>query len=204
MRARHLATAFIAAVCTSAVCAQSSIDRSFTTTSNNCDDVQWSQEVRERYSNIDSACQSVEERNGKKYVKFEGTVRGTRDRGSAIDVDFKGGGRVQMQPPQGTKIYMEGRQIPVAELRRGDRLTFYVPEDRMTAQFYPDEQLAGTQEAQAVNVPLAAAEQATTEREQSEQMAGTLPSTASDIPLLAVLGIGMLGLAGSLRWARRR
>ncbi len=204
MHARYFATALMFALCTPAVSAQSSIDRSFTTTSNNCDDVQWSEEMQERYPNIDSACQSVEERNGKKYVRFEGTVRGVRNRGSAVDVDFRGGGRVQMQPPEGTKIYMSGKEVPVADLQRGDRLTFYVPEDRMTAQFYPDEQLASAQDSDAVNVPIAAAQQTTPAQEESEQMAGTLPSTASDMPLLAIFGLGMLGAAGALRLARRR
>jgi LPXTG-motif cell wall-anchored protein len=108
-----------------------------------------------------------------------------------------------MQPPEGTKIYMSGKEVPVADLQRGDRLTFYVPEDRMTAQFYPDEQLASAQDSDAVDVPIAAAQQ-TAPAEESERMAGTLPSTASEMPLLVIFGLGMLGAAGALRLARRR
>ena len=183
--------------------AQTSVDRSFTTTSNDCSAVQWSEEMKERYPDLDSACQSVEERNGKKYVKFEGTVRDTGNRGSSINVDFRGGGRVQMQPPEGTKIFMEGKPISVADLRRGDRLTFYVPEDRMTAQFYPDEQLADARDSDAVNVPIAAAEQARAEEPESDRMAATLPSTASGLPWFALSGFLMLGVAGALRLIRR-
>lgn len=201
---RHLISiSFVASMWAFAASAQSSIDRSFTTTSNNCDDVQWSAEMREKYPDLGSACRSVEERNGKKYVKFEGDVRGTRDRGSAIDIDFRGGGRVQMQPPEGTRIYMDGKQIAVADLKRGDRLTFYVPEDRMTAQFYPDEKLAATEESDAVNVPIAVAQQATP-AEEREEMASTLPSTASALPLLGLAGLLMLGLAATLRRLRHR
>lgn len=201
---RHLlSVSVVASLWAFAASAQTSVDRSFTTTSNNCDDVQWSAEMRERYPDLGSACQSVEERDGKKYVKFEGAVRGTREGGSAIDIDFRGGGRVQMQPPEGTRIYMDGKQIPVSDLKRGDRLTFYVPEDRMTAQFYPDEQLAATEESEAVSVPIATAEQAT-EEEQPEQMAGTLPSTASALPIMGLSGLLMLGIAGAVRRLRRR
>lgn len=202
MHTRHLISfALAASLWTFGASAQSNIDRSFTTTSNNCDDVEWSAEMQERYPDIDAACQSVEERNGKKYVRFEGTVRSAS--ASELDVNFKGGGRVQMDPPEGTKIYMNGKQIPVSDLRRGDRLTFYVPEDRMTAQFYPDEQLANTQESQAVNVPIAAAEQAT-EDEESNQMAAMLPSTASELPWLGLSSLLMLAIAGTLRRFRRR
>lgn len=196
-----VSVAIAASLWTIAASAQSNIDRSFTTTSNNCDDVQWSQEMQERYPNIGSACQSVEERNGKKYVKFEGTVRSARE--SELDIDFKGGGRVQMQPPEGTKVYMNGKPISVAELERGDRLTFYVPEDRMTAQFYPDEQLADTQESEAVSVPIAASEQATKE-EEPDRMAGVLPSTASSLPWVGFSGLLMLAVASAVRLLRRR
>lgn len=200
----HFAVATGAALSFAAACAfaQSNVDRSFTTTSNDCDAVQWSQAMQERYPDIGSACQSVEERNGKKYVKFEGTVRSASNQGSTLDIDFKGGGRVQMEPPENTKIFMEGEQIPVAELKRGDRLTFYVPEDRMTAQFYPDEQLATAQDSQAVNVPIAAAQQDTVD-EEPERVARTLPSTASELPWIAFSGFLMLGVAGALRWLRR-
>ncbi len=200
MRTRHLISfAFAASLWTFGASAQSSIDRSFTTTSNDCKDVQWSEEMQQRYPDIDSACQSVEERNGKKYVRFDGTVRSAS--ASELDINFRGGGRVQMQPPAGTQIYMNGKQIPVSDLRRGDRLTFYVPEDRMTAQFYPDEQLANTQESQAVSMPIAAAEQATPE--DSEDRMAMLPSTASPLPWLALSSLLLLGVAGALRLLRR-
>ena len=202
MRAHLISFPFMACLWVLTASAQSTIDRSFTTTSNDCDDVQWSEEMQERYPGIGSACRSVEERNGKKYVKFEGTVRSAR--ASVLDVDFAGGGRVQMEPPEGTTVYMDGEPIPVSDLRRGDRLTFYVPEDRMTAQFYPDEQLANTQESQAVNVPIAAAAQATEQEEEPDRMAGVLPSTASGLPWVAVSGLLMLGIAGGLRAWRRR
>lgn len=202
MRTRHLiSVAFAASLWTFGASAQSNIDRSFSTTSNNCDDVQWSEEMQQRYPDIDSACQSVEERNGKKYVRFEGTVRSAS--ASELDVNFRGGGRVQMQPPAGTQIYMNGKQIPVSELRRGDRLTFYVPEDRMTAQFYPDEQLANTQESQAVNVPIAAAAQSTEPEQDDRDRMAMLPSTASALPWLGLSGLLMLAVAGMLRAIRR-
>jgi hypothetical protein len=201
MRARHIVSiALTASLWTLGASAQSAIDRSFTTTSNNCDDVQWSEEMRQRYPDIDSACRSVEERNGKKYVRFEGTVRSAS--ASKLDVDFRGGGRVQMEPPEGTQIYMNGKQIPVSDLRRGDQLTFYVPEDRMSVQFYPDEQLANTQESQAVNVPIAAAQQ-TTPRDDEDRMA-MLPSTASPLPWLGLASLFMLALGGTLRLFRRQ
>jgi hypothetical protein len=54
--------------CAASVQAQSRVDRSFTATSNDCSSVQWSQEALRKYPSIASACQSVQERNGMRFV----------------------------------------------------------------------------------------------------------------------------------------
>lgn len=177
--------------CASAATAQTSVDRSFTAVSNNCDSVTWSDRALATYPTIASACQGVEERNGKKYVKFQGTVKRAENRGQRLVVNFKDGGEVTLTPPPETNLYVNGKKTPVADLARGDELNFYIAEDRLAAQFPETE----TQSARLVIVPIVIREQA--------QLA-SLPSTASPLPLLALCGTLSLGMGGLLTLIRRR
>ena len=189
-------TACLLSCMTSAAWAQTSVDRSFKVTSKNCDGVQWSAESLARYPTIGAACQSVEERNGKTYVKFQGTVK-RNDRGKQLVVDFKDAGDMTLTPPAETHLYVQGKRTPVSDLRRGDELNFYIAEDRLAAQF-PE---SDAETAQFVAVPIATQE---APEEESEQMAAALPETASPAPLLALCGLTALGFGALLTLYRRR
>jgi hypothetical protein len=177
--------------------AQTSVDRSFKAVSKDCSGVQWSKEALAKYPTIASACQGVEERNGKTYVKFEGEVERNIDRGKELAIKFKDGGTLTVSPPPETVLYVEGKKTPVANLKRGDDLNFYIAEDRFAAQFENVE--APTQ---PVVAPVVA--QAPVEEDDSEQMAAALPATAGPLPLLALGGFLTLGLGGLLTLYRRR
>jgi hypothetical protein len=185
-----LATACLIA-CASAAHAQSKTDRSFTAVSDNCDAVQWSQRALATYPTIASACQSVEERNGKKYVKFSGTVKSSQNGGQKLVVNFKDGGEVTLTPPAQTQLYVNGKKTPISDLARGDELNFYIAEDRLAAQF-PETESAS---ARLVVVPIYI---------QDTQELASLPSTAGPLPLLTLLGTLSLGLGGFLSLYRRR
>jgi hypothetical protein len=176
--------------CASAASAQSSTDRSFTAVSDNCDSVTWSERAVATYPNIASACQGVEQRNGKRYVKFSGTVKSTENKGQRLVVNFKDGGQVTLTPPPETNLYVNGKKTPVSELARGDELNFYIAEDRLAAQF-PETEI---QSARLIIVPIVV----------REQQLASLPSTAGPLPLLALAGTLSLGLGGLLTLYRRR
>ena len=180
--------------CASAASAQSSTDRSFTAVSDNCDSVTWSERAVATYPTIASACQGVEQRNGKRYVKFSGTVKRSENKGQRLVVNFKDGGEVTLTPPAETNLYVNGKKTPVADLARGDELNFYIAEDRLAAQFPETE----TQSARLVIVPIVVRDTAP-----SQQLA-SLPSTAGPLPLLALAGTLSLGLGGLLSLYRRR
>ena len=122
-------------VCASAATAQTSVDKSFTAVSKNCDGIQWSDRALATYPTIASACQSVEERNGKTFVKFQGTLKKNVNRGQQLVVNFKDGGDVTLTPPPETSFYVDGKKTKVADLQRGSELNFYIAEDRLAAQF---------------------------------------------------------------------
>jgi hypothetical protein len=173
--------------------AQTDIDRSFTTVSKTCDGIRWSDRALQMYPTIGSACQAVEERDGKTFVKFEGTVRRNIQRGKELVVDFKDGGNVTLTPPADTSLFIDGRPTPVDQLESGDRLTFYVAEDRLAAQF-PETEAVTTR---YTIVPIARAEQEVAQEEQAERTAA-LPATAGWLPLLGLAGWVALGFAALL------
>lgn len=175
--------------------AQTSIDRSFTVKSETCDGVEWSQEALERFPTIASACQAVEERDGKRYVRFEATVKRNVNRGKELVLDFKNGGEIAVTPPEGMHVYLDGRRTPVGRLQRGDELNFYVAEDRFAAQFPETE----TVSARFIVVPMAQPQEQVAE----ERMAA-LPATAGWLPLLALAGLVSLGTGAVLGFVRRR
>jgi hypothetical protein len=175
----------------SAANAQSKMDRSFTAVANDCSSVVWSERALATYPTIASACQSVEERNGKKYVKFQGTLERNVNRGQQLVVNFKDGGKVTLTPPPEAGFYVNGKKTAVADLQTGSQLNFYIAEDRLAAQF-PD--TPEVQTARLIIVPIVV----------REQQLASLPSTASPLPLVALSGLLSLGLGGLLTLIRRR
>lgn len=174
---------------------QSRIDRSFTTVSKDCAGVRWSDEALAQYPNIASACQGVEERDGKTYVKFSGQVERNMNRGQQLVIKFKDGDELTLSPPDNTQLFVNGRKTPVRDLKRGDQLNFYVPDDRLVAQV-PEEN-----PTQYVLVPIVYRE---TVREEAPEQAASLPHTAGTLPLLALGGVLLLGLGAGLTWVRIR
>lgn len=182
-----------------AALAQSSVDRSFSTVSKDCSDVKWSDAALQTYPDIGAACQSVEERDGKMYVKFQGNVARNIDRGKQLAIDFKGGSTLTLSPPENTQLYVNGRKTPVSNLQRGDELTFYVPEDRLAAQFAEDD----TPQTRFVIVPIVYRDVVAMEPA-PERQAAALPSTGSRLPLVALAGWLLLGLGASATLYRLR
>lgn len=157
----------------------------FTATGTKCEDVTWSQDTLAKYPKIGHACQSVLQRDGKYFVVFSGVVRAVADGGRKLTIDFKDGERVTLNPPESMSVQIDGRATRVRDLRRGDALSFYVPQERFAAQF---------SEGTAVSVPIRITPSAT-ERvalvpgAAMRAMAPTLPRTASELPALGLTGL---------------
>jgi LPXTG-motif cell wall-anchored protein len=189
-----LSTACLIA-CASAATAQTSVDRSFKAVSKDCSGIQWSERALATYPTIASACQGVEERGGRTFVKFEGTVSRNVNQGEQLVVNFKDGGEVTLTPPPETNVYVNGQKTAVAKLARGDELNFYIAEDRLAAQF-PQTMEPETQTTRLVVVPIVV-------RDQPAERMASLPSTASSWPMVALSGMLLLGFGGLLTWTRR-
>lgn len=111
------------------------IDRSFEPAPTSCAEVRWSASVLSKYPNISDACQSIQMRDGKSFAMLEGTVDDIANDGRKITVDFEDGGELTLAPTTSTTLYVEGEETSFANLREGQELNFYIPEDRFQAEF---------------------------------------------------------------------
>jgi len=187
--------AALALAAASGVFAQSTkVDKAFSAAGTDCLSVNWSAETLDKYPAIASACQEVMQKDGKAYVKFDGEVKKVSKNGTEVVMKMKGGKQdLVLNPPEGRTVYIGGNKTPVKNLRPGDTLTFYVPEDRFIAA------VMETPAAPVEEIPLSAPV--------VEQVAMTttdysMPHTASSWPVVALGGLLALGFAGFLR-ARR-
>lgn len=180
--------------------AQRSADAAFTATGASCDEITWSEAALEQYPNIASACQGVMERDGEYYVRFEGEVRRVSERGGRVTIAFEDGDTLTLAPPQNLTLTIDGRTRAPRDLRPGDDLTFYVPEDEVTATFF-----AGQPEtSDPQNVPISAEESSGDLLAQSGGAGSELPTTAGFLPLVGVGGLALLGLGSLLTLWRLR
>jgi len=182
--------------CAGSAMAQTSVDRSFTADSDDCSSVHWSEKSLQMYPTIGSACQSVQTREGKRYVKFSGVMK-KNEGGKRITVDFKDGGEIVLAPPPETTLYVDGRKTTIAQLRKGDELNFYIAEDRLAAQIPETE----TQLTHMTIVPIVAQ---AAPAEDTSSMTAALPHTASPTPMFLLAGFAAFALAGALRLFRVR
>ncbi len=177
-------------------------DKSFTTTSDECSAVHWSDAILEKYPTVVPACQSVEIHDGVTYVKFSAVVVRSRDRGRDLTLALKDGGEVTVRMPEKTKLSIDGRATSLASLQHGDKLNFYVPQGRVVAQFYPENE-APAAAAPVVSARFESPAPQTGER-MDERVAAALPATASDLPLIGLWGFLLVSVGAGLTAARVR
>lgn len=176
-----------------------SVDRSFAASPKDCDNVQWSQSALQSFPSIASACQALEQRNGKTYVKLAGEVENVRNSGKQIRVDFKDGGTLTFRPTPNTALYMDGKRTPFTQVKDGTELNFYIPEDRLQAEVQPD-----PTRVSFLIFPIAMrASDGTQGNGMAMNGRRELPRTAGPLPLLA-LGGGLSLLAGGIATLRRK
>jgi LPXTG-motif cell wall-anchored protein len=189
------------------------VDRSFDPSPKECSDVRWSQAALRAYPSIAEACQAVEQRNGKSYVKFEGVVESVKDQGNRIRVDFEDGEELTFIPPPQTVLYLDGERTSFADVRDGMQLNFYVPEDRLQAELRPDPSRVAfiifPLDISATAIPqrqqsMAQEQSDRADRNQDPRSAmNRLPDTASPWPLIGAGGAALLVLGAAMTRRRR-
>ena len=199
MKIGTITTMFVGTVALTASALVSAQQGAFTATGLSCDQVTWSAEALRAYPRIASACRDVLERDGTYFVRFEGEVQQVADRGQQITIDFVDGDRLTLTPPEDLSIVIDGRQTAPRNLRRGDQLRFYIPQDQLAATFF-----AGQPEtAPAQIVPIAPAPDEEQVAAATPAERAVLPRTASTLPLFGAAGLILVALGAALTLRRR-
>ena len=99
----------------------------------------FSEEFLTRYPEAGAACREVKVQNGQKWARFDADVVGVQN--NQLTANFtdrfdKSVGTITFSTPPDMRVMVDGQSTSVGRLRRGDKLTFWVPEDR--AGFYAE------------------------------------------------------------------
>src|SRR5690606_8041968 len=149
-----------------------------------------------QYPRIATACREVMQRDGKYYVRFEGEVQRVADRGRQLTIDFRDGDRLTVTPPDNLSVTIDGRPTAARDLRPGDELTFYVPQDQLAVSFFAGQ----PQTSPPQIVPIEPPREVVAQNQPPRQ---TLPRTASLLPFAALAGWVLLAVGGALALKRR-
>lgn len=167
-----------------------------------CEDVEWNRDLLRDYPWVVEGCQEAIVVDGQKWARFEAEFLQFHPNG-AITSDFRNDrgrslGNVRLMPGPDQNVLLNGRPYKFSELKRGQVLNFYAPEDAYAFTTKP-----GAPETEQVRIiePAKQQEIAKAQPAKSERPA-TLPATAGPLPIIA-LG-GMLSLLGGLGLTTRR
>jgi hypothetical protein len=182
-----------------------SVDRAFDPAPKDCNEVRWSQSTLQVFPSIGSACQAIEQRNDKTYVKLEGKVEDVKGQGKRIRVDFEDGEELTFRPTPRTALYIDGERTSFADLEDGTRLNFYIPEDRLQAELQPEpDRLAFIIFPFDVTTTAAAPDGGSRDSGNATAMNDELPRTAGPLPFIGFGGAALLMLAVRAALRRKR
>ena len=105
-----------------------------------CSELKFSEAFLERYPHAPAACMEARELDGKRYAKFDAKVYLTGPEITTVNLLNAKGDIVDtfsLKPGPDQKIKINGKETKFSELRPGEKLSFWVSEDRMEAAVLP-------------------------------------------------------------------
>jgi hypothetical protein len=104
-------------------------------TSSSCiSNIVFSQEFLARYPNAGAACTQVKMEGGKKWARFDADVarvKGNRITANFVDRSDRSVGTVTFDAAPDAEIDVNGSTKKFSDLQKGDKLSFWMPEDRV-------------------------------------------------------------------------
>jgi hypothetical protein len=165
----------------------------------NCLDVQFSDELYERFPNINEACLQIIDQEGEQYVKLKGKVLRANSRILSLRWQRRDGSYIseiyRSKPlPSEFRIQIDGNPVRPRQLERGQELNVYVKlgGDMASIIAAPEVELI------PALVDLVA------EVIDFDPAPTTLPTTAGLLPAIGLLGLMSLGFGLLIRLFRRR
>ncbi|HEX5788327.1 MAG TPA: hypothetical protein VFY03_09120 [Woeseiaceae bacterium] len=188
----------LAGVLIAAAMAQPATAQTDMATSASCDNIEFTSRVLDQLPNAKDYCLEVALRDNKLYAHFASEF--VRRSGSDVVLRFKTpdgslSDPIEITPPENQRINMEGRNVRMRDLNRGDEIDIWLPHDRFEVALHEtqDELIAAsTVTTYAATIV------------EEETTAAALPSTASVVPLLGLLGALLATIGGILGWIRIR
>ncbi len=118
-----------------------------------CSEVKFGEAFLSKYPHAPAACLEGREYNGKRYAKFDAKVYITGPEITTVTLVNAEGESLDtfsLKPGPDQKIKVNGKDTKFSDLRKGEKITFWVPEDRMEASELP----GSTETSWAVLPPL--------------------------------------------------
>lgn len=117
-----------------------------------CTEVKYSAEFLAKYPEAPAACIEAVEKDGKRYAKFDAKVYlNSADRTTVELLNTKGDrlSTFSFKPGPDAAVDIDGKKTKFTELKPGEKISFWVSEDRLTAHEMP----GSTEESWAVLPP---------------------------------------------------
>jgi hypothetical protein len=117
-----------------------------------CTEMKYSSEFLSKYPDAPAACVEAVEKEGKRYAKFKAKVYlNSADRTTVQLLNTKGDPLTtfSIKPGPDASVDIDGKKTKFKDLKTGEKISFYVSEDRLAAS----EQPGSTEESWAVLPP---------------------------------------------------
>lgn len=106
-----------------------------------CDKVNWGADVLKAFPNASRGCHSVMMKNDQPYAKYVAEVQSANADQVVLhmlDTSDKAFSKIVIAPKEGAQVTIDGKATPVSKLKKGDRVSFYIPHDRWGLYADPD------------------------------------------------------------------
>lgn len=117
-----------------------------------CSEVKYSSEFLSKYPDAPAACIEAIEKEGKRYAKFNAKVFLNSDDRTTVELLNTRGDRLStfsFKPGPDAAVNIDGEKTKFTDLKPGEKISFWVSEDRLTAAELPGD----TEESWAVLPP---------------------------------------------------
>lgn len=117
-----------------------------------CTEMKYSAEFLAKYPDAPAACVEAVDKDGKRYAKFQAKVfLNSKDRTTVELLNVRGDPLTtfSFKPAPDAGVMIDGKKTKFTDLKKGEKISFYVSEDRLTAS----EQPGSTEESWAVLPP---------------------------------------------------